>query len=191
MIYGLIAASVVAGAILIERGILLAREERQFRSLRQALLRHLGEEAPALEKTLGAHHGACCRILRAGFSQAQHGAAGVEDLLVAAGLDEKNFLERRLLVLGTLGNNAPFIGLFGTVLGVIKAFHDLAEAGAGPEVVMKGLSEALVATAVGLFVAIPCVIGFNYFSKKVKDLLSGTESLGRVMLAQIRAGRHR
>ena len=53
---------------------------------------------------------------------------------------------------------------------------------------MQGLSEALIATAVGLFVAIPCVVGFNYFQKMVKDLLTGTEALGRIMLAHIRSG---
>lgn len=187
VIYFLLLASVLSGAILIERAIFLSKEEKHFKSLRRAVLRHLEEDVAALEKTLQSHPGSCSRILRAGFSQAKHGAASVEDLLVSASLDEKSTLENRLMILGTLGNNAPFIGLFGTVLGVIKAFHDLAESGAGPEVVMKGLSEALIATAVGLFVAIPCVIGFNYFTKKVKDLLSGTESLGRVLLAHIRS----
>ena len=76
------------------------------------------------------------------------------------------------------------MGLFGTVLGVIRAFHDLAEhSGAGPEVVMKGLSEALIATAVGLFVAIPCVIAYNVLQKKVADLLSSAEADARRFLA--------
>ena len=98
-------------------------------------------------------------------------------------IDERRVLERWMLLLGTLGNNAPFIGLFGTVLGVIKAFHDLAQSGAGPEVVMAGLSEALVATAVGLLVALPCVFAFNLLSKRVKDLAAETQSLGRRMIA--------
>jgi biopolymer transport protein ExbB len=84
-----------------------------------------------------------------------------------------------MMLLGTLGNNAPFIGLFGTVLGVIKAFHDLAQSGAGPEVVMSGLSEALVATAVGLLVALPCVFAFNNLQKRIKDLMGEMEALGR------------
>ena len=189
VIWGLLLCSILAVGIMIERGILIRREEKHFRALRATLLKNLDADPRSLEKTLKAHKGATSRILQAGFSQAVHGAAGVEDLLVAASLEERGLLEHRLLILGTLGNNAPFIGLFGTVLGVIKAFHDLAEATAGPEVVMKGLSEALIATAVGLFVAIPCVVGFNLFSKKVKDLLAGTESLSRIMLAHIRSGR--
>lgn len=73
-------------------------------------------------------------------------------------------LNRRLAFLGTVGSTAPFIGLFGTVLGVMRAFRDLAGAsGAGPGVVALGISEALVATAAGLFVAIPAVMGYNYF----------------------------
>ena len=74
------------------------------------------------------------------------------------------------MVLGTLGNTVPFVGLFGTVVGIIKAFRDLALAGAGgPAVVAKGIAEALIATAGGLAVAIPAVIVYNYFMRKVKD----------------------
>lgn len=189
VIYGLLLCSVIAVAIIIERGILLKKEDESFHGLRSEMLRHLGEDPASLEKMLSKHQGASSRILQAGFTQAHHGAAGVEDLLVAASLEEKNWLERKLLILGTMGNNTPFVGLFGTVLGVIKAFHDLSQSGAGPEVVMQGLSEALIATAVGLFVAIPCVVSYNFFSKKVRDLLTGTESLGRIMLAHIRSGK--
>ena len=73
-------------------------------------------------------------------------------------------MRKRLPFLGTVGSTAPFIGLFGTVIGVMRAFRDLAgAAGAGPGVVAIGISEALVATAAGLFVAIPAVLGYNYF----------------------------
>jgi len=87
-------------------------------------------------------------------------------------VDLKLSLEKRLGILATFGNNAPFIGLFGTVLGVIKAFHDLATAKQfGVSVVMEGISQALVATALGLFVAIPSVIAYNYFVRKIKSIL--------------------
>ena len=188
VVYALLLCSVVACAAVIERGLLLFREERDFEELRAAVMGHLGEDAASLEKIVKRHDGAAGRILKTALAQAHAGAAGVEDLLVASGLEEKRRLEKRLLILGTLGNNAPFVGLFGTVLGVIKAFHELSQAGAGPEVVMQGLSEALIATAVGLFVAIPCVVAYNYFHKKVRELLSGTESIGRFILAQLRAG---
>lgn len=89
--------------------------------------------------------------------------------LLAHRLQEKAAAERGLVVLGTLGNNAPFVGLFGTVLGIIKAFRDLgASAGQGPSVVMAGISEALVATAVGILVAIPAVIAFNLCQRHIR-----------------------
>jgi len=79
-------------------------------------------------------------------------------------------LERRLTSLGTIGSTAPFIGLFGTVLGVMRAFRDLATAAnAGPGVVALGISEALVATAAGLFVAVPAIIAYNYFTTRAND----------------------
>ncbi|MDD5628595.1 MAG: MotA/TolQ/ExbB proton channel family protein [Elusimicrobia bacterium] len=188
VIYLLLLCSVVAVAVIVERVILLRREEAALAGLDAAFLGGMcSEDLPELEKTVTRHPGAAARILLSGLAQAKHGPAGVEDHLVAATLAEKRGLERRLMILGTLGNNAPFVGLFGTVLGVIKSFHDLAAMGSGPEVVMQGLSEALVATAVGLFVAIPCVVSYNYLSGKAKDLLARTESFGRILLAQVRA----
>ena len=95
-----------------------------------------------------------------------------KSLLDYSPLDLKLTLEKRLGILATFGNNAPFIGLFGTVLGVIKAFYDLGNSTEfGVKVVMEGISEALVATAMGLFVAIPSVIAYNYFVRKIKVLL--------------------
>jgi len=188
VIYLLLLCSVAALAVIVERAIVLRREEAALAGLDADLLRGLGsDDLSKLEETVRRHPGAAARILQAGLAQAHHGPAGVEDHLIAATLAEKRGLERRLLILGTLGNNAPFVGLFGTVLGVIKSFHDLAASGSGPEVVMQGLSEALVATAAGLFVAIPCVVSYNYLSGKAKDLLAQTESFGRILLAQVRA----
>ena len=85
-------------------------------------------------------------------------------------------LERRTSIVGTIGNTAVYIGLFGTVLGIIRAFHDIAGAGAGGmSIVIGGVAEALVCTATGLFVAIPAVIAFNYFTKKVESFVNDME----------------
>jgi biopolymer transport protein ExbB len=102
--------------------------------------------------------------------------ADIEAATAGAKAREKLRLERNLAFLATLGSNAPFVGLFGTVLGIIKAFHDLAgnQAG-GPSVVMAGISEALVATAVGLMVAIPAVVAFNYFNRRVRAFMCKVE----------------
>ncbi len=77
-------------------------------------------------------------------------------------------LERGMSNLGTIATVAPFIGLFGTVIGVMRAFKDLASAaGAGPGVVAVGISEALVCTAAGLLVAIPAVAAYNHFNTRI------------------------
>lgn len=90
----------------------------------------------------------------------------------------KLVLEQRLGILATMGNNAPFIGLFGTVLGVIQAFHTLGvNSKLGVEPIMQGISEALIATAAGLFVAIPCVIAYNYFVRRMKVVLTKKEAI--------------
>lgn len=80
-------------------------------------------------------------------------------------------MEKYIGILATIGAVSPFIGLFGTVLGIIRAFHDLSVASAtGPSIVASGISEALIATAAGLFVAIPAVITYNYFVSKIKKI---------------------
>jgi biopolymer transport protein ExbB len=98
------------------------------------------------------------------------GAAGLQEVMDSFLLMERPVLEKNLGFLNTLGNNAPFIGLLGTVLGVVKAFSDLAASQGNPSVVMQGISEALVATAAGLGAAIPAVMAYNYFIAKIKGL---------------------
>jgi biopolymer transport protein ExbB len=95
-------------------------------------------------------------------------------------------MERGLSFLATVGSNAPFIGLFGTVLGIIQAFHDLAaNTSEASEAVMAGISEALVATAVGLLVAIPAVVLYNFFTRWVKGRLARSESLADLVMSQL------
>ncbi len=82
-------------------------------------------------------------------------------------------LNKSLTAIATIGSISPFIGLFGTVIGIIRAFRDLSMyAGAGPSVVAVGIAEALVNTAAGLFVAIPAIVAYNYFAHKANDFSS-------------------
>jgi len=128
------------------------------------------------------------RVLLAGFQNMDKGASAVEEILIGKRISEKFRMESKLVILGTLGNNAPFIGLFGTVLGIIKAFHDLATAqNPNPSVVMTGVSEALVATAVGLFVAIPAVIAYNYFQRRVKEFVTQMEAASKILLVYMKS----
>lgn len=94
-------------------------------------------------------------------------------------------LEQGLTVLATLGSNAPFIGLFGTVLGIIQAFGALASHQNNASDIMVGISEALIATAVGLFVAIPAVVAFNVFSRQLRVLIVKSEALKDLYISRI------
>ncbi len=141
-----------------------------------------------LRKDLGELRGAAARVLLAGASRAEQGIGSVEEGLMAATTRERIRMERLLAILGTTGSNAPFIGLFGTVLGIIKAFHDLAENQAeAASAVMAGISEALVATAIGLMVAIPAVVLYNIFLRYNKRVLSNIDAMAHVLLAQLKA----
>lgn len=117
------------------------------------------------------------------------GSDGIEEVMDSFLLMERPHLERNLGFLNTLGNNAPFIGLLGTVLGVVRAFADLAGSQGNPAVVMAGISEALVATAVGLFVAIPAVAAYNYFNKQIKLIMGNAQSIERLCIAYAKSNR--
>ena len=131
------------------------------------------------------------RVLAAGLEAAIDGGSEAAEEVIAGNLKfEKQKLSRGLIIIGTTGSNAPFVGLFGTVLGIIKAFHDL---GVGTDeaaaAVMGGISEALVATAVGLMVAIPAVILYNYFQTRNKTLVAELESMSHLLLSRFK-GHH-
>lgn len=98
--------------------------------------------------------------------------------------EERLRLEKGLSVLATLGSNAPFIGLFGTVLGIIRAFAYLGSQ-SGSSAVMSGVSQALYATALGLFVAIPAIVAFNVFTLSVRKMNSQLDTLKDLYVAQI------
>jgi biopolymer transport protein ExbB len=125
-------------------------------------------------------------VVRAAAGAAVGGNLAVEKA-VQSSIDRRRLeYEKGLFVLGTLGNNAPFIGLFGTVLGIIRAFADLAVANKGRAAsttssVMAGISEALVATAVGLAVAIPAVLAFNIFQRLLKRVIGRSNALGNAI----------
>lgn len=126
------------------------------------------------------------RVLADALEVWDRGPVVVEQVLMSSVARERQRFDRFLTYFGTLGNNAPFIGLFGTVIGIIVAFKQLGEnPKGGLEVVGPGIAEALVATAVGLLLAIPAVVVFNYFKGMVKQRLSNTDFLGRIVLAQV------
>ena len=112
-----------------------------------------------------------------------NGSEGLEEIFSAYKLTEKPKLEKYLNFLATVGSNAPFIGLLGTVFGIMDAFRGLATSQGEATAVMNGISEALVATAVGLLVAIPAIIAYNYFQRQVKASIQGLDGIRDLCLA--------
>jgi biopolymer transport protein ExbB len=193
--------SVVSLAVMLERAWL-------YWSLRDdvpGLMRDLGRllrsgDLDGARKRLEASPSAEAAVVIAGIVEAPMGSDAAEEAMLGASALQKMKLEKRLTFLGTLGNNAPFIGLLGTVIGIVGAFDELGKgnksaAGAvtaaatqvAPEAVMTNISEALVATAVGLLVAIPAVAAFNWFQRIVRATLANTDALSHVLLAHLKA----
>jgi biopolymer transport protein ExbB/TolQ len=184
VLYLLLILSLAAVAVMLERVWFYVQERRPAESLADALatLRKQGPAA-ALAKLSGARSMEAA-VARACLTHAADGVAAVEEHKAGAIEQERARYERRLAFLGTLGNNAPFVGLFGTVLGIIRAFHDLASSSLqGTQAVMAGIAEALVATAIGLIVALPAVATYNAFTRHVERATSEAEVLAHEILA--------
>lgn len=113
----------------------------------------------------------------------KNGSTKLAELFKATYFQEKPVLEGSISILATVGSNAPFVGLLGTVFGIMKAFHDLGTIqGAGQQAVMAGISIALLATALGLAVAIPSVMLYNYFHRKVDKVLNALNNVSELCL---------
>lgn len=115
-------------------------------------------------------------VVHAGLSFARHSEKEVSNNMERAIVVETNLLEKRTTIVGTIGSTAVYIGLFGTVLGIMRAFGDISQAGSGGiNVVINGISESLVCTAAGLCVAVPAVIAYNYFQKRIDNFITDME----------------
>jgi biopolymer transport protein ExbB len=186
----LVALSAVSFYLIIERAIFFIR----FRTNAAALSRDVSQalaagDVGAVGARLERERGLVARILAAGVAHATKGAAAVEQAIMGEKTRQKLRCERNLAVLATIGNNAPFVGLFGTVIGVLVAFHRFSDnTTGGAQAVMADISEALAATAIGLFVAIPAVAAYNTFQRHTKSLLAVADSLASLLLTHLRAG---
>jgi len=188
VMYLLIALSAIQLALILERAIVFART-RAHRTLKPRVREALatGNLGAATVIVLG-ERSLEARVLAAGIGAADRGAEAVDEIMHSALVEEKLQLERGLSFLGTLGNNAPFLGLFGTVLGIIHAMADMSTAvgGQASRAVLAGISEALIATAIGLLVALPAVAAFNYFQRQLKTRAQQAEALGGELMAQLK-----
>ena len=189
--------SVASIAVMLERWRVFWLQRDDFAALVRAVHYALGEgNVEGARKRLVASPSAEAAVALAGLEQWTSGTTAAQEAMAAAAGLQRARLEKRLLFLGTVGNNAPFVGLLGTVIGVVGAFEELgngslaaAATQLAPERVMTTIAEALVATAAGLLVAIPAVAVFNTFQGLLSTSLANADTLGHVLLAHIDASR--
>ena len=188
VLYVLLALSVLSIGAIIERWVYFFKRRENLDALSDRLRKAFGRgDVSAARKLLSESKSVEAAIVREALDWYEDGPDAVEQILAKATRLRRKAFEGGLLFLGTLGNNAPFIGLFGTVLGIVTAFRELGNNQMGAMGnVMSGIAEALIATAVGILVALPAVIFYNVFQKKGSDIEEQAAALGNVVIAAMR-----
>lgn len=166
----LLLISIVGLAIVIERLVFFSQQHGDTKGLLRLLGQKIAQDdIEGAIKVCRSQRGMLPRILEFGLLRGEKNRADITDALSIALMEHLNALERNLGVIGTIAVIAPFVGLFGTVLGIIHAFQDIALKGnSTPAVVAAGVSEALITTASGLIIAVVAVVFFNYFKTRIK-----------------------
>ncbi len=183
----LIIMSVITVGIVIERLVFFAQQHGDSKGLLKSLgTKIAADDIVGARKVAQNEKGMLPRILEFGLQRGTKNRADITDALSIALMENLNMLERNLGIIGTVAVIAPFVGLTGTVFGIIHAFNDIAAKGnASPAVVAAGVGEALVTTAAGLVVAVISVVFFNYFKTRIKtynqDMIVAANSLAEML----------
>ena len=190
VLYLLIGLSIVSFGAIIERWFFFRKHNDDQKRLRSAVSKSLlAGKLDDVKATLDKSPSFPAQIVRRALDWKSGGPEAVSDAVDSELGQVRESLERASSLLGTLGNNAPFVGLFGTVIGVIEAFHHLSggnTSAAAMGNVMSGIAEALVATGVGIFVAIPAVVAYNVIQKKIGEVETATGALAKLVTAYLK-----
>ncbi len=183
----LVALSVICLAIILERAYFFFVTRDDVEKLRVDLMALLGKSALGEARTrLQQSRSFEAMIAIAAVDSAADGAEAANERIQGEEKIARLHMERSLAFLGTVGNNAPFVGLLGTVIGIIRAFHSLDESqGKITAGLMADIGEALVATAIGILVALPAVASFNYFQRIIKSRLARGGALGNHVVSHL------
>jgi len=174
----LILCSIISVAIIIERMIYYRRRSRVTRKefmagIKKELEKGNIEKAQEICKQTDTPFS---NVVYSGLSFYGHDEKEISNNMNREIVVETTILEKFTSIVGTIGSVAVYIGLFGTVIGIIRAFHDISMAGTGGiSIVIRGISEALACTAAGLCVAVPAVIAYNYFIKRIDSFINDME----------------
>jgi biopolymer transport protein ExbB len=188
----LIGLSVLSVGIMIDRALWFRSRdvdtERFTRELRGAFERN---ELDRIQTKYKDDPAVPVQVALRGLAERDRGPQAVAEAMQGERVRWRNAGDRHLIVLGTLGNNVPFIGLFGTVLGVINAFENLRlKTAQAEDRTLDLIAEALAATAFGLLVAIPAVIAFNYFSRRMRVLLGSADEAAHTVMSLTHGEHH-
>ncbi len=185
----LVILSIFVVAIVLERAYYLIATRDDLVSLRNELIKKLrGGDVEGARRRLKASKSFEARIALAGLDASGDGADAAGERMAAESGLARLAMERNLAFVGTVGNNAPFVGLLGTVIGIIRAFHELDQSGGTVSAgLMAEVGEALVATAIGLLVALPAVAFFNLFVRMIKARISRGSALASEVLAHLKS----
>jgi len=195
VLYLLLALSVLSVGVVIERWWYFRRRKLDLAEVGDGLAKQLrAKDLEGARKSLASHASVEAEIMADALVYYHDGPESVQEIVQKGIRQRRKTFESGLLFLGTLGSNSPFVGLFGTVLGVVAAFKELGAAsasavsgGSGMGNVMSGIAEALIATAVGILVAIPAVIAYNVFQKKCNDIEENAGALANQVLAVMKS----
>lgn len=187
----LVALSIISIALMVERWLYYLRSRAFGAEMGAQLQEHLrARNLQSAWQLVKDNHTYCIEgaVVAAGLVSLRNGPQAASEAMQSVKARMRPQLDANLSILATIGSNAPFIGLLGTVLGIIKAAHELTLAGTqGNQIaVMSGVFEALVATAVGLFVAIPAVVAYNLFQRHVRKRMAEVDSLAHLILSTVR-----
>jgi biopolymer transport protein ExbB len=187
MMYPLILASVLALAIIIERFISLRKRKVIIPEIISVVEQFSSFKDMELAKNICAKYtGPLSNLIQTGLDNTDLDRAEIKELIEDQGRQEVRHLERGLTILETIAVIAPLMGLLGTVLGMIKVFGVIKEQGIGQAAALSGgISEALITTVTGLFVGIPVLIFFNYFSKKAENFVLDIEKYSIILIQKI------
>ena len=174
----LLGCSVISLAVIMERIIYYRRSSKVKRTEFMRLIKkelQAGNTKQAIEICQNTFT-PFASVVHSGLNLLGHSEVVISNTMEREIAVETTKLERFTTIVGTIGSTAVYIGLFGTVLGIIRAFNDISLAGSGGiSVVINGISEALGCTAAGLCVAVPAVMAYNYFIKKVDNFVTDME----------------
>ncbi len=184
----LVGCSVLSITIIIDRAVFFSRLRGDFAEFIALLTERLNanESLEVVAAWCSGQKMIEAQIAAVGLQKASQSLRSAEESMGALMIASRVRLDRGLTILGTLGANTVFVGLLGTVIGVIEAFHALATSKtAGPEIVMASVSEALVASAVGILVAVPAVVSYNVIMRAIRKKMANSETVARVILTHL------